>query len=79
MIKTGLCFGIAKASTIFSNSPYNDDWNISCGNTKNNSKFSSFEKEQFNQGDIVTFIVDLLNGTLGVKKNYIFLGKLNNT
>jgi len=77
--KTGLYFGIAKASTIFSSfTPFNDDWNICCKNTTDNSKFRTFVRQEFNKGDIATFIVDLLNGILEVKKNDISLGKINN-
>ena len=76
--KSGLYFGIAKASTIFSSSPFKDDWNIICQNTTNNSKFRTFVRKEFNKEDISTFIVDLLNGTLEVKKNDISLGKINN-
>ena len=77
--KSGLYFGIAKSSTIFSSlTPFNDDWNISCCNTTQNSKFKSLERQDFNKGDIATFIVDLLYGTLEVKKNDISLGKINN-
>ena len=76
--KSGLCFGIAKASTIFSLCPFEDDWNISCKNTTNNVKFRTFVRQEFNKGDIATFIVDLLYGTLEVKKNDISLGKINN-
>ena len=40
-------------------------------------KYKSFSKEKINEGDIITFIADLKNGTLEVKKNNISLGKLN--
>ena len=32
--KSGLYFGIVKTSNIFSSSPYDDNWNISCLNLK---------------------------------------------
>ena len=73
--KSGLSFGIAKISSNFSDSNlYDKDWNINCSYTK--GKLKSFENHQINKGDIVTFIVDLNNGTLSVKKNDIIIGKL---
>ena len=47
-----------------------------CDNTSDH-KYKSFSKGQINEGDIITFIADLKNGTLEVKKNDISLGKLN--
>jgi hypothetical protein len=77
--KSGLCFGLAKASFNFSSSPYAEEWNISCKTPQyNNEKFESFKEEEINQGDIITFIVDLNNGSLTVKKNDITLGTLYN-
>jgi hypothetical protein len=77
--KSGLCFGLAKASFNFSSSPYAEEWNISCKTPQyNNEKFESFKEEEINQGDIITFIVDLKNGSLTVKKNDITLGTLYN-
>ena len=76
--KSGLYFGIAKVTTNFSSSPYDDDWNMSCACTQNNSKFKDFKSEKINAGDIVTFLVDLNNGSLSVKKNDITLGTLYN-
>ena len=58
-------------------SSYGVDWHMNCSNTKE-YKYSSFSSETINQGDILTFIADLINGTLEVKKNDISLGKLNN-
>ena len=75
--KSGLYFGIARASTNFSSCPFNEEWNISCSNTTNNSKFKSFKYSQINKDDIITFIVDLNKGTLEVKKNDESLGKLS--
>ena len=72
--KSGLQFGIAKNSSNVDN--YGTDWLMSCHNTKN-YKYSSFTSEQINEGDIMTFIVDLKNGTLEVLKNDKSLGKLN--
>ena len=72
--KSGLTFGISKVSSNFS---YDSDWNMSCSGT-NRRNFSSFKFETINKGDIVTFIVDLKDGTLEVKKNDESLGKLNN-
>ena len=76
--KSGLYFGIAKVTTNFSSCHYNDDWNMSCSCTQYNSKFKDFKSEQINAGDIVTFLVDLNNGSLSVKKNDITLGTLYN-
>ena len=77
--KSGLAFGIAKASSNFSTSLYDKDWHINCANTKSyNSKFKSFISTTIDQGDIVTFIVDLIKGTLSVKKNDEILGTINN-
>ena len=73
--KTGLQFGIAKNSSNVDN--FGTDWLMSCDNTKD-YKYSSFTSEQINEGDIMTFIVDLKNGTLEVLKNGKSLGKLNN-
>ena len=72
--KTGLEFGIAKNSSNVDN--FGTDWLMSCDNTKK-YKYSSFTSEQINEGDIMTFIVDLKNGTLEVLKNDKSLGKLN--
>ena len=75
--KSGLCFGIARDSTNFSSCPFNEEWNIRCDSITSNSKFKSFKSSQINKDDIITFIVDLSNGTLEVKKNDESLGKLN--
>ena len=72
--KSGLDFGIAKNSSNVDN--YGTDWLMGCHNTKD-YKYSSFTSEQINEGDIMTFIVDLKNGTLEVLKNDKSLGKLN--
>ena len=74
--KSGLYFGLKKVSTIFNSSPFNQDWNLSCDNTNNNSKFRSLIKEEINAGDIVTFIVDLIKGSLLIKKNEFTLGTI---
>ena len=50
---------------------------MGCHNTKDYI-YSSFSSEKINEGDILTFIADLINGTLEVKKNDISLGKLYN-
>ena len=77
--KSGLSFGISRSSAIFSSSPYSEEWIINCyGTNTHNSKFKDFKNEQLNKGDIVTFIVDLNNGSLSVKKNDIYLGTLYN-
>ena len=74
--KSGLCFGIARTSTNFSIYPYNEEWNIRCDSITSNSKFKSFKSSEINKDDIITFIVDLNNGTLEVKQNDESLGKL---
>ena len=68
-------FGIAKNSSNVD--ICGTDWLMACSNTKE-YKYSSFTSEQINEGDIMTFIVDLKNGTLEVLKNGKSLGKLNN-
>ena len=68
-------FGIAKNSSNVDNC--GTDWLMSCTYT-NCYKYSSFASERINKGDIMTFIVDLKNGTLEVLKNGKSLGKLNN-
>ena len=76
--KSGLSFGIVKKSSVSSSNLYENDWNINCtGVATINSKFESFKNEAINKDDIVTFIVDLKNGNLEVKKNDISLGKLD--
>ena len=67
-------FGIAKNSSNVDN--FGTDWLMSCNYTKA-YKYSSFTSEPINEGDIMTFIVDLKNGTLEVLKNDKSLGKLN--
>ena len=76
--KSGLYFGLKKVSTIFNSSPFNQDWNLSCYNTNNNSKFRSLIKDEINAGDIITFIVDLIKGSLLIKKNEFTLGTIYN-
>ena len=66
-------FGIAKNS---SNVGCGTDWLMRCDNTQD-YKYSSFTSEIINEGDIMTFIADLKNGTLEVLKNGKSLGKLN--
>ena len=58
-------------------SQYGIDWYMSCGGTSYN-KYRSFVSKTINEGDIMTFIADLKNGTLEVKQNDISLGKLHN-
>ncbi len=74
--KSGLAFGISRASSSFT---YSDNWNMNCSSTNSYSggNFKSFKSTTINKGDIITFIVDLIDGTLEVKKNNEFLGKLN--
>ena len=72
--KSGLQFGISKYNSNVSN--YGIDWYMGCHSTSD-YKYKSFSKGQINEGDIITFIADLKNGTLEVKKNNISLGKLN--
>ena len=71
--KSGLAFGITRASSNFS---YNDNWNMSCSNTSYHA-FKSFKGESINKGDIITFIADLKSGSLEIKKNNDVLGKLH--
>ena len=73
--RSGLQFGISKYNTNFSSCGI--DWHMNCRDTSE-YKYKSFSKGQINEGDIITFIADLRNGTLEVKKNDISLGKLNN-
>ena len=77
--KSGLSFGISRYSANFSSSPYSEEWIINCyGTGTHNSKFKDFKNEPLNKGDIVTFIVDLNNGSLTVKKNDNILGTIYN-
>ena len=62
--KSGLAFGISRASSSFS---YDNNWNMCCNNSSYYI-FKSFKKTTINKGDIVTFIVDLKIGSLEVKK-----------
>lgn len=74
--KSGLSFGISRASSSFS---YDNNWNINCDNTSSyNKNLNSFKSTKINKGDIITFIVNLKDGSLEVKKNDEVLGKLNN-
>ncbi len=73
--KSGLTFGISRASSSFS---YDNNWNMNCSSTSSyNNIFKSFKSTDINKGDIITFIVDLKIGSLEVKKNNEVLGKLN--
>ena len=72
--KTGLLFGISKYSSDVSGP--GKDWHMICSDTSR-YKYTSFSKEQINEGDIIIFIIDLKNGSLEVRKNNISLGKLN--
>ena len=73
--KSGLSFGLAKISSDFSDGNlFQKDWNLNCGLC--NSKFNSFLKEGINAGDIITFTINLIKGTLSIKKNNTFLGEL---
>ena len=71
--KSGLTFGISRASSSFS---YNNNWNMMCNSTSAYN-FNSFKSTTINKGDIITFIVNLKDGSLEVKKNDEVLGKLN--
>ena len=71
---SGLSFGISSSSSNFS---HINNWNMCCSYLWN-SKFKSFKTTGINKEDIFTFIFDLLDGNLEVKKNDEVLGKLNN-
>ena len=73
--KSGLQFGISKFNS--NTSQCGIDWHMSCSGTRSH-KYGSFVNKTINEGDIMTFIADLKNGTLEVKQNDISLGKLNN-
>ena len=73
--KSGLQFGISKFNS--NTSQCGIDWHMSCNGT-NCYKYGSFVSKTINEGDIMTFIADLKNGTLEVKQNDISLGKLHN-
>ena len=73
--KSGLQFGISKFNS--NTSQCGIDWHMSCSNTRG-YKYGSFVSKTINEGDIMTFIADLKNGTLEVKQNDISLGKLHN-
>ena len=72
---SGLAFGISRASSSFSQK---DNWNMNCNGIDYTGNFKSFKNTKINKGDIITFIVNLKDGTLEVKKNDEVLGKLNN-
>ena len=71
---SGLCLGISNASSSFS---HVDNWNM-CFSFHWNKIFNSFKTPGISKGDIITFIVDLKDGNLEIKKNDEVLGKLNN-
>ena len=75
--KSGLTFGISNASSNFG---FSNNWNMNCRSTsaRSGNNFSSFKGTSIDKGDIITFIVDLKEGSLEVKKNDEVLGKLNN-
>ena len=73
--KTGLDFGITRFNS--NTSSCGIDWYMGCHST-NDYAYKSFSNQEINEGDIMTFIADLKNGTLEVKKNDISLGKLHN-
>ena len=73
--KSGLQFGISKFNS--NTSQCGIDWHMSCSGTRG-YKYGSFVNKTINEGDIMTFIADLKNGTLEVKQNDISLGKLHN-
>ena len=74
--KSGLSFGISKASSNFT---YENNWNMNCFSTTSSSggNLKSLKSTSINKGDVITFIVDLKDGTLEIKKNDEVLGKLN--
>ena len=74
--KSGLYLGLARANHTFLWDPYKEEWLMSCDCTQHNSEFRNFKKKQIDEGDIVTFIVDLMGGNLTVKKNDITLGTI---
>ena len=75
--KSGLSIGLARTSCNFSDSYlYKNEWNFNCYNFYLNSKLKSFKNEKINKDDILTFIVDLINGSLSVKKNDNNLGTI---
>ena len=71
--KSGLEFGMTKFNS--NTSQCGIDWHMSCSGTRSH-KYGSFVNKTINEGDIMTFIADLKNGTLEVKQNDISLGKL---
>ena len=72
---SGLSFGLARASCNFSSSNlYEKEWNFNCTNFHYNSKLKAFKNEKVNKND--TFIVDLKNGSLSMKKNDNNLGTI---
>ena len=75
--KSGLSFGLARVSCNFSSDNlYCEEWNFNCSYFYYNSKLKSFKNEEINKDDIITFIVDLNNGSLSVKKNDNNLGTI---
>jgi hypothetical protein len=72
--KSGLQFGISKYNSNVSKCGI--DWHMRCDDTSD-YKYKSFSREKIYERDTITFIADLKNGTLEVKKNTISLGKLN--
>ena len=75
--KSGLSIGLARTSCNFSDYYlYENEWNFNCSNFYHNSKLTSFKNEKINKNDIITFIVDLINGSLSVKKNDNNLGTI---
>ena len=73
--KSGLSIGIAITSCNFSDANlYFNEWNFNCKNYEINSKLKSFKNEIIYKDDIITFVVDLINGSLSVKKNDKYLG-----
>ena len=71
--KTGLAIGISKADA--TGVTISNNWTINCGHTcQYNPHFKNFKNEVLNKDDILTFIVDLYNGKLKVKKNEDLLG-----
>lgn len=73
--KSGLQFGITRNNSIINNN-WGIDWHMKCDDICR-YKYKNFSSGTINEGDTMTFIADLKNGTLEVKKNDTSLGKLN--
>ena len=76
MIKVDYILVYQELLLYFSNTPYSEEWNFNCDSIHHNKKLESLKNEQINKGDIITFIVDLINGSLSIKKNDNNLGTI---